>query len=423
MLVETAVGGKTVTRIYEGERAVDVQLRYPEDRRDSAEAIGNLPLRSSRGEIIPLSQVADIVQAEGPSQISRESGERRIGIECNISGRDLGGFVAEARREIGRKVAPSGRLLSDLGRAVRKPAAGHEPAGCHPADDDRAHPALALPDLQLPAAGPARSFQPALRPDRRRSVPLSFRFVSCRSPPRSDLSPFSASRSSTGSSCFPISANCGEEGLPRSRGDPQGVSQPAPARSDDGDHHHFQPDARFFSPRGPARKSSGRWPSSSSAGLVTSTLMTLLVLPALYARFGEARTGKRTRPELVPALLGGYDRLMNNRVGRGLMLVLAVVSGRGLRSVGTGRHCLVRGRQSHRGGLSAVSPADAERGRNRRPRPELRAERFHLGRVFELSRQVQGPAHRGKTGRHSAWSSGPTTSGSITMRRRRTGSG
>jgi cobalt-zinc-cadmium resistance protein CzcA len=56
--------------------------------------------------------VADIAMIEGPSQISRESGQRRIGIECNISGRDLGGFVAEARRAIGRNVAlPPGYFL------------------------------------------------------------------------------------------------------------------------------------------------------------------------------------------------------------------------------------------------------------------------------------------------------------------------
>ncbi len=112
-LVETAIGGRTVTRLYEGERAVDVSLRYPENRRDSAEEIGNLPLRTSRGEIVPLSHVAEIVRSEGPAQISRESGERRIGVECNISGRDLGGFVAEARREIGRNVVlPAGYFLT-----------------------------------------------------------------------------------------------------------------------------------------------------------------------------------------------------------------------------------------------------------------------------------------------------------------------
>ena len=112
-MIETAVGGKTVTRIYEGERGIDVQLRYPAAYRDTAEAIGNLPLRTPRGEIIPLGRVADIVQGEGPAQISRESGERRIGVECNISGRDLGGYVAEARRRIDRQVElPSGYHLT-----------------------------------------------------------------------------------------------------------------------------------------------------------------------------------------------------------------------------------------------------------------------------------------------------------------------
>ncbi len=111
-VVETAVGGKTVTEIYEGDRFFDLQLRYPEDRRDSVEAIGAILVRTPGGARIPLSQVADIAMIEGPNQISREAGQRRIGVECNISGRDLGGFVAEARRTIGRDVKlPPGYFL------------------------------------------------------------------------------------------------------------------------------------------------------------------------------------------------------------------------------------------------------------------------------------------------------------------------
>jgi len=112
-VVETAVGGKTVTEIYEGDRFFDLQLRYPEDRRDSAEAIGAILVRTPQGGRIPLSQVADISTAEGPSQVSRDAGQRRIGVECNISGRDLGGFVAEARQMIGREVElPPGYFLT-----------------------------------------------------------------------------------------------------------------------------------------------------------------------------------------------------------------------------------------------------------------------------------------------------------------------
>ncbi|MCJ7488267.1 MAG: CusA/CzcA family heavy metal efflux RND transporter [Candidatus Aminicenantes bacterium] len=111
-VVETAVGGRTVTLIYEGDKYFDLQLRYPEESRNSVEAIGAILVRNPTGARIPLSQVADIATVEGPSQISREAGLRRIGVECNISGRDLGGFVAEARRVIGRDVGlPPGYFL------------------------------------------------------------------------------------------------------------------------------------------------------------------------------------------------------------------------------------------------------------------------------------------------------------------------
>ena len=103
-VVEAAIGGKTVTLIYEGDKFFDLQLRYPEGRRDSLETVGAILIRTPAGAWLPLGEVAEISFIEGPSQISREGGMRRIGIECNISGRDLGGFVAEARRAIGRGV-------------------------------------------------------------------------------------------------------------------------------------------------------------------------------------------------------------------------------------------------------------------------------------------------------------------------------
>jgi len=112
-IVETAIGGKTVTRFFEGEKFFDVQLRFPESKRNSVEAIGNILVVSGQGDRIPLSRLADITTAEGPSQISREAGERRIGVECNITGRDLGGFVAEARRSIRNQVKlPPGYYLT-----------------------------------------------------------------------------------------------------------------------------------------------------------------------------------------------------------------------------------------------------------------------------------------------------------------------
>jgi cobalt-zinc-cadmium resistance protein CzcA len=104
MIIETAIGGKPVTELYEGEKYFDVLVRFPEERRDSIESLENVLVDSPLGYKIPLSSLAAVRVVEGPVQISREYGQRRIGIECNISGRDIGGFVAEAKRKIQTQV-------------------------------------------------------------------------------------------------------------------------------------------------------------------------------------------------------------------------------------------------------------------------------------------------------------------------------
>ena len=80
------------------------------------------------GYRVPLNELADVKTTEGPTQISREDGQRRIGIEMNVVGRDIGSFVREAQTLIAQKVAAARRVLPELGRTVREPATGHEPA-------------------------------------------------------------------------------------------------------------------------------------------------------------------------------------------------------------------------------------------------------------------------------------------------------
>ncbi len=112
-MVETAVGGKSITQMFEGEKYFDIVLRFPEENRNSLEAIGNILVVTLQGRKIPLNQLSDITSSEGPVQISRESGQRRIGIECNISGRDMGGFVAEAKSQIRKNVKlPPGYFIT-----------------------------------------------------------------------------------------------------------------------------------------------------------------------------------------------------------------------------------------------------------------------------------------------------------------------
>jgi len=110
--VEIAIGGKTATEVAEDNKTFDVLIRYPEEKRNSIESIGNILIPSPNGYKIPLSQLAEIKYEDGPVQISREDGQRRIGIEMNIHGRDIGSFVNEAKETIKKKVSlPEGYFL------------------------------------------------------------------------------------------------------------------------------------------------------------------------------------------------------------------------------------------------------------------------------------------------------------------------
>jgi cobalt-zinc-cadmium resistance protein CzcA len=112
-LVEIAIAGKSASRFYEENKSFDITVRLPEENRNSVEAIGNLLVAAPGGPNVPLSQLAKISLAEGPAQISREDGLRRIGIELNIAGRDIGSFVTEAKGLIAEKVKlPSGYYLT-----------------------------------------------------------------------------------------------------------------------------------------------------------------------------------------------------------------------------------------------------------------------------------------------------------------------
>jgi cobalt-zinc-cadmium resistance protein CzcA len=101
--IET-IGGKPVGEIVEGNRRFTLQVRFPQEQRATADAISNLRVGDSEGHFIPLAQLADIQDEEGPAQISRENGQRRISVEVNVRGRDLAGFVADAQKAVAAKV-------------------------------------------------------------------------------------------------------------------------------------------------------------------------------------------------------------------------------------------------------------------------------------------------------------------------------
>ena len=120
-----SIGGKTVGQIVEGNRRFDMQIRFPEQQRSSAQAVSNLRVGDSEGHFVPLAQLADIEEEEGPAQISREGGQRRITVELNVRGRDLASFVGEAQKAVSAKVRiPSGYELKWGGQFEQLQSAG-----------------------------------------------------------------------------------------------------------------------------------------------------------------------------------------------------------------------------------------------------------------------------------------------------------
>ena len=103
-LLEIAVAGKRATDIFEGERRFGAVVRLPESFRNNISAISNILLTSPNGAQVRLDDVARVRVMEGPAQISRELGKRRIVVGVNVKGRDLGGFVAELQQKVDQQV-------------------------------------------------------------------------------------------------------------------------------------------------------------------------------------------------------------------------------------------------------------------------------------------------------------------------------
>jgi len=110
--VVSTLGGRQAGVVLEGPRRFPLQIRFsPAVRRDIGD-LENLRVRAPGGQLIPLAQLADLHVEEGPAQISHEEGRRRITVEMNVRGRDLAGFVAEAQQAIERAgVVPAGYFV------------------------------------------------------------------------------------------------------------------------------------------------------------------------------------------------------------------------------------------------------------------------------------------------------------------------
>lgn len=109
LALEAAVGGKKIGEIFEGERRYDLAVKISSPLGENTTNYEKLPIAGPKGSLILLGELAKITIEEGPAQVSREKASRRIVIECNIRGRDIGSFIEEAQKKLELKVKlPSG---------------------------------------------------------------------------------------------------------------------------------------------------------------------------------------------------------------------------------------------------------------------------------------------------------------------------
>jgi cobalt-zinc-cadmium resistance protein CzcA len=111
-----SVGGKAVGQIVEGQLRFPIVVRLPDGLRSGPAALADIPVRGPAGESVPLERIASIETVLGPKFVTREWSERRVVVQCNVRGRDVGGFVADAQAQIDDRVElPAGKFRLEWG--------------------------------------------------------------------------------------------------------------------------------------------------------------------------------------------------------------------------------------------------------------------------------------------------------------------
>ena len=112
-VIRSAIGGSVAGQVFEGQRRFEIYVRYGEESRRSAEDIRRALVGTPTGARVPIGQIAAVEEVLGPKQISREANQRRIVVQANVEGRDMGGFVAEAQAGVDAAVSlPPGYFVT-----------------------------------------------------------------------------------------------------------------------------------------------------------------------------------------------------------------------------------------------------------------------------------------------------------------------
>ena len=150
-----SLGGTTVGTVFEEDKRHPLRVRLPEAWRDDPEKIGSIRVVDPQGRPIPLKDLAEIVEEEGPSEVERENAQHRAVVGVNVRGRDIASFVAEAQAAIDAQVKFPRPLSPSLGRPVRTPADRLEAIADRRAGGDAADLPAPLQHVSFDATGDA----------------------------------------------------------------------------------------------------------------------------------------------------------------------------------------------------------------------------------------------------------------------------
>ncbi|HEG43135.1 MAG TPA: efflux RND transporter permease subunit [Phycisphaerales bacterium] len=111
--INSAIAGKEVGKVFDDEKIFGITVRFVEDYRNDIDSVKNLLIQTPQGYNVPLEELTDIVDVTGLRQISREDTRRYISVQCNVRGRDVGGFVSQAQKMVAESVTlPAGYRLA-----------------------------------------------------------------------------------------------------------------------------------------------------------------------------------------------------------------------------------------------------------------------------------------------------------------------
>ncbi|MBA6297797.1 efflux RND transporter permease subunit [Colwellia sp. MB02u-9] len=118
--LSTALGGTIAGKFYQGDQRADIVVRLPEDLRTDVDALAYLPIQMFDNSYVPLQEVAELVLVEGANQVNRENGKRRVVVTANVRGRDLGSFVQDIQASINESVEMPAGYWIEYGGTYQK---------------------------------------------------------------------------------------------------------------------------------------------------------------------------------------------------------------------------------------------------------------------------------------------------------------